>query len=88
MIIQECQHCVEFQWIEVMKMKLQIIQFLVVANQIQMKLMKMIHNLRNMMIREFQYHNQRQHVMMQDDELINDQDRFQSNGIQFDPKSC
>jgi hypothetical protein len=38
-----------------MKMKMQIIQFESIVNLIQMKLRKMIHMMKNLMIQEFQY---------------------------------
>jgi GTPase SAR1 family protein len=47
----------EFQLIEVMKIKMQMIQFDSIVNLIQMKLMKVSHKIRNMMIQEFQYLN-------------------------------
>jgi hypothetical protein len=41
--------------IEVMTMKLQMIQFESIVNLIQMKLMKVRNSLRNMMIQEFEH---------------------------------
>jgi hypothetical protein len=49
------EHFVEFQLIQVMNMKMLLLQFESIVNLIQMKLMKVIHNLRNSLIQEFQY---------------------------------
>jgi hypothetical protein len=46
---------VEFQLIEVMKTEMPLIQFDSIVNLIQMKLMKVIDNMKNMMIQEFQH---------------------------------
>jgi hypothetical protein len=54
-MIQEFQHSVEFQLIEVMKMKILLIQFKSIVNLIQMKLMKVIYTYKNIMIQEFSY---------------------------------
>jgi hypothetical protein len=54
-MIQKFQHFVEFQSIEVMKIKIQMIQFDSIVNLIQMKLMKVIYIHKNMMIQEFQH---------------------------------
>jgi hypothetical protein len=52
---KKVQHCVESQLIEVMKMKMQWIQFGLIVNEIQMKSMKVIHTRENMMSQEFQH---------------------------------
>jgi hypothetical protein len=54
MIIREFQHYTEFQLIQVMKHKMQMIQFESIVNLIQLKLMKVFDKMRNMMIQEFQ----------------------------------
>jgi hypothetical protein len=55
MMIPECQHSVECQLIEVMTMKVYLIQFDSIVNLISIKSMKVIHNNKNLMIREFQH---------------------------------
>jgi ribosomal protein L30E len=52
---QEFQHFLELSLIEVMNYKMQTIQFGSIVNLIQMKLMKVIHNLKNMNNQEFQH---------------------------------
>jgi hypothetical protein len=53
---QWVEHYVESQLIEVMKIKMQIIQYVSIVNLIQMKWMKVINNMKNMMNQECQYH--------------------------------
>jgi hypothetical protein len=55
MMIQEFQHFVEFQLIQVMIGKMLLIQFESIVNWIQMKLMKGSNKMKNMMIQEFQH---------------------------------
>jgi hypothetical protein len=52
---QEFQHCVESHFIEMVKTKMQRIQFVSIANLIQMKLMKVIYTLKSMMSQEVQH---------------------------------
>jgi DNA-directed RNA polymerase beta' subunit len=56
MMSQEVQHGLESQLIEVMNLKMHMIQFGVIVNLIQMKRMKVIHSMKNTMNQEFQYH--------------------------------
>jgi hypothetical protein len=60
MMIQEFQHCMEFQLIEEMNMKMQKIQFVSIVNLLQMKSMKVIDICRNMMIQEVWHHEESQ----------------------------
>jgi hypothetical protein len=55
MTIQEFQHRTESQLIEVMKMKMQKVQFVSIMNLVRMKLMKGIDKMKNMTIQEFQH---------------------------------
>jgi hypothetical protein len=55
MMIQEFQHDMESQLIQLSMMKMQMIQFLPMMMAIQMKSMKMMSNLENMMIQESQH---------------------------------
>jgi hypothetical protein len=57
-MIQEFEHSVESQLIEVMKMKMTMlrIQLALIVNLIQMKQIRMIDTLQNMKIQEFQSH--------------------------------
>jgi hypothetical protein len=55
MMNKEFQHCVESKLIEVMKMKMPMIQFVSIVNLIQMKLMKVIDKTENMMNTKFQH---------------------------------
>jgi hypothetical protein len=54
-MIQELQHCVEFQVIELMKMKTLKIEFESTVNWIQTTLMKGVYIVQNMTIQESQY---------------------------------
>jgi hypothetical protein len=54
MMIQEFQHSVELQLIQVMTTKMQMILFGSIGNLIQMKLMKIIYNTKNMTTQDFQ----------------------------------
>jgi hypothetical protein len=54
-MIQEFQHFVELKLIEVMIFEMHLIQFDSIVNLTQMKLMKVMHTMRNMMIQEFQH---------------------------------
>jgi ATP/ADP translocase len=56
MMNQEFQHCSESRLIEVMILKMHTIQFGLIVNLIQMKWMKVIYRIENMMNRKFQYH--------------------------------
>jgi hypothetical protein len=56
MINWEFQHSIGSQLIEVMTMKMQMIQFVSIANLIRTRLIKMIHNVKNMTNKEIQYH--------------------------------
>jgi hypothetical protein len=74
MMIPEFQHSVEFRLIQVMKMKMQMIQFGSIVNLIQMEMMKVIHKMRSMMIQEFQYPMKFEYLMiMKNSESIDDQ---------------
>jgi hypothetical protein len=53
MMIQEFQHFLEFQLIEVMKLKMHLIQFESIVNLTQIKFTKVIYNMRNTMILDF-----------------------------------
>jgi hypothetical protein len=55
MMNKEFQRRVEFQLIEMKKMKMQIIQFISILKLIQMKWMNLIDNLESMMNKEFQH---------------------------------
>jgi CRISPR/Cas system CSM-associated protein Csm2 small subunit len=52
---KEFQHWMESKLIEVMKMKMQMIQFVSIVNWIQTKLRKVIYNMKNMWNKEFQH---------------------------------
>jgi hypothetical protein len=49
MMIQESQHCVEFQLSEVMNLKMQMIQFVSIVNLIQMKVIVFVVDLHNIL---------------------------------------
>jgi hypothetical protein len=49
------EHFVELGLIEVMKMRMHTIQFVSSVHLIQMWLMKVIHNMKNILIQEFQH---------------------------------
>jgi hypothetical protein len=53
--IQELQHCSESKLIQVMKMKMPVIQFVFIVKVIQTKLMKMMYSMQNNSIQEFQH---------------------------------
>jgi hypothetical protein len=53
-MIQQFQQCLESRFIEVMKMKMLAIQFVSSVNLIQMKLMKVLYNMKNILIQQFQ----------------------------------
>jgi hypothetical protein len=55
MMNKEFQHYEESQLIEVMKMKMHLIQFVLIVNLIQMKLMKVIYMMKNNLNKEFQH---------------------------------
>jgi hypothetical protein len=55
MPVQEFQHDMESQLIQVSRMKTRLIQFVAMMMVIQMKLMKMRSNLKNMTIQGFQH---------------------------------
>jgi hypothetical protein len=55
-MIQGFQHSVEFQLISVMNMKMFLIQLESIVNLIGMKFMKVIDNMRNAIIQEFQHY--------------------------------
>jgi hypothetical protein len=61
MMIREFEHFVRFQLIEMMKMKVHLIQFDLIVNVIQMKSMKVNSNMRNMTTHQFQYFDIRQY---------------------------
>jgi hypothetical protein len=52
---KEFQHFLESKLIEVMNMKMYVIQFVSIVNLIQMKWMKIINKMKNMMNKEFQH---------------------------------
>jgi hypothetical protein len=52
---KEFQHSVETKLIEVMKMKMQMFQFMSIVTSIQVKLIKGIDNMKNRMNKEFQH---------------------------------
>jgi hypothetical protein len=52
---QEFERSLESILIEVTKMKMQTIQFVSIVNPIQMKLMKVIYNLKSSAIQEFEH---------------------------------
>jgi hypothetical protein len=54
MMNQEFEQWKESKLIEVMKMKMQMIQFVLIVNLIQMKLMKVMYKMKNMMNRQFE----------------------------------
>jgi hypothetical protein len=54
-MVQELQHFVEFEWIEVVKMNMPLIQFESIVNLIQTKSMKVIYSLRKMITQEFHH---------------------------------
>jgi hypothetical protein len=54
-MIQEFQDSVQVQLIEVMNMLLHLIQFETIVDLIQMKFMKGLGNMRNMMIQDFEH---------------------------------
>jgi hypothetical protein len=58
MMNKEFQHSLESELIEVMNMKMQTIQFVLIVNLIQLKWVKVISTMKNMMIQEFQYHSE------------------------------
>jgi hypothetical protein len=53
-LIQEFQHCLEPKLIEVMKMKMHLTWFALMVKVIQMKLMKIDHDLNHMTKKQFQ----------------------------------
>jgi hypothetical protein len=55
-------HWAESRLIEVMKMKIYLIQCVLIVNWIQMKSMKVTYTVKSMMSQEFQYHTQFLHV--------------------------
>jgi hypothetical protein len=52
---KELEHWIELQLIEVMKMKMHLIQFVPIVDLIQLKVMKVIDNLKNIPNKEFQH---------------------------------
>jgi hypothetical protein len=52
-LIQEFQHSLESKLIEVMIMKMLLIQFVLIVKVIQMKVMKAIDNVENNLMQEF-----------------------------------
>jgi hypothetical protein len=52
---KEFQHWMESKLIEVMNMKMHLIQFVSIVNLIQMKLMKLIYNMKNITNKECQH---------------------------------
>jgi hypothetical protein len=74
MMTQEFQHSEEFELTQVMTHKMQMIQFELIGNLNEMRLMIINHNMRNMMIQEFQYTVECQYLtMMRNYESIDDQ---------------
>jgi hypothetical protein len=55
LIHRSIEHWMESQLIEVMNMKMHWSQFVLIVNLIQMKLMKVIHTMKNAMNQEFQH---------------------------------
>jgi hypothetical protein len=67
MMIQESQQWMESRLIEVMNVEMQMIQFVLIVNWIQMWLMKVMNTSKNMMIQESQHWMESRYLTMSTD---------------------